>query len=71
MTQEDLRKEIRGFLARHRDFSKTRFGLCVMRDRSFVTEVLENGREPRRATRKKVREWIADYEAGLAINAKT
>jgi 2,4-dienoyl-CoA reductase-like NADH-dependent reductase (Old Yellow Enzyme family) len=58
-----LLKRVESFLRRTRT-PPARFGRDVLRDPNFVFD-LKDGREPRRATRRRVLAYIAAQEAEL------
>jgi hypothetical protein len=60
----DLLTEIEAFCAHHR-MSERGFGEQALNDKNFISD-LRSGREPRRKTVAKAREWMAAYRAEAA-----
>lgn len=60
-TQPDLLKVIEAFLTKHQ-MEPTSFGKAALNDPNFVTD-LRGGREVRRRTEERVRQWMADRDS--------
>jgi len=61
---DTLLSEIEAFQAEHK-LADTAFGDAALGDRHFLRQLRE-GREPRRATVARVRQWMADYQPAPA-----
>lgn len=61
---EALKAEIQQFCEAH-GITKTALGVAALGDPGFVAG-LESGREPRWSTIARVRNWMAEQEAGAA-----
>jgi predicted transcriptional regulator len=59
--KKEFLKEIQAFLRAHRMQPST-FGLKAMNDKSFVTDLMINGRDVKTSTIERVRKFMREYE---------
>lgn len=64
-----LLAEVEAYLVRT-GVTATRLGAEATGERGLVA-LLRRGREPRRATARRVRQWMADHPNGLALHPST
>lgn len=65
--KKEFLKEIQAFL-KAQGMSPSTFGLKAMRDKSFVSDVMIEGRDVKTSTIEKVRKFMRDYERAKAAS---
>lgn len=65
--KKEFLKEIQAFLKAQK-MSPSTFGMKAMRDKSFVTDVMIEGRDVKTSTIERVRKFMRDYEKESATS---